>query len=79
MFVQPKDTLKEIWEGDDPVSKEQLQIGLLIMHTQSRILRSILSKMMASSSRIMHRMGVNSDVDSLVVEAIKNGIEQGKG
>ena len=27
--------------------------------------------MIASSSRIMHRMGVNSDVDSLVVEAIK--------
>ena len=27
--------------------------------------------MMASSSRIMHRMGINSEVDSLVVEAIK--------
>ena len=71
LFVQPKDTLKEIWEGRRPGIEGAVADWPIDNAHSVEDLEAILSNMMASSSRIMHRMGVNSDVDSLVVEAIK--------
>ena len=71
LFVQPKDTLKEIWEGRRPGIEGAVADWPIDNAHSIEDLEAILSNMMASSSRLMHRMGVNSDVDSLVVEAIK--------
>ena len=71
LFVQPKDTLKEIWEGRRPGIEGAIANWPIDNAHSVEDIEVILSKMMANSSRIMHRMGVNSEVDSLVVEAIK--------
>ena len=71
LFVQPKDTLKEIWEGRRPGIEGAIADWPIDNAHSVNDIDTILSKMIASSSRVMHRMGINSKVDNLVVEAIK--------
>ena len=71
LFVQPKDTLKEIWEGRRPGIEGAIANWPIDNAHSVEDLEVILANMIVSSSRIMHRMGVNPKVDSLVVEAIQ--------
>ncbi len=71
LFVQPKDTLKEIWEGRRPgVEGAEANWPVDFAHSVEQ-LEDKLSEFISQSSRILHRMGVMSHVDDLVVEAIK--------
>ena len=70
-FVQPKDTLKEIWEGRRPGVEGAVANWPIDFAHSIDDLGNILSEMIAKSSRIMHRMGIMSKVDDLVVDAIK--------
>ena len=71
LFVQPKDTLKEIWEGRRPGVKGAEENWPIDFAHSVDELKGKLSEFISQSSRIMHRMGVMSHVDDLVVEAIK--------
>ena len=71
LFVQPKDTLKEIWEGRRPGIEGAVANWPIDLAHSIDDLTEVLGQMVAKSSRIMHRMGVMSKVDDLVVSAIK--------
>ena len=71
LFVQPKDTLKEIWEGRRPGVEGAVANWPIDFAHSIDDLGNVLSEMIAKSSRIMHRMGIMSKVDDLVVDAIK--------
>tara|TARA_B100001741_G_scaffold82226_1_gene66703 strand:+ start:10871 stop:12253 length:1383 start_codon:yes stop_codon:yes gene_type:complete len=71
LFVQPKDTLKEIWEGRRPGVEGAVANWPIDFAHSIDDLSDILGDLIAKSSRIMHRMGVMSKVDDLVVSAIK--------
>ena len=71
LFVQPKDTLKEIWEGRRPgIEGAMAEWPIDIAHSVTQI-NEILGKFLADSSRVLHRMGVRSNVDDLVIDAIQ--------
>ena len=70
LFVQPKDTLKEIWEGRRPGVEGALSDWPVDIAHSVNDLDSILADLVAGASRVMHRMGINSDVDQLVTDAI---------
>ena len=71
LFVQPKYTLKEIWEGRRPGIEGAVANWPIDLAHSIDDLTEVLGQMVAKSSRIMHRMGVMSKVDDLVVSAIK--------
>ncbi len=71
LFVQPKDTLKEIWEGRRPgVEGAQKSWPIDKAHPIEE-LEKILDKVISKSSRVFHRMGIMQSVDDLVIAAIK--------
>ena len=71
IFVQPKDTLKEIWEGRRPGVEGALADWPVDFAHSIDDLAEKLGNMVTGSSRILHRMGVKSSVDKLVVDSIK--------
>ncbi|DAC52038.1 MAG TPA: M24 family metallopeptidase [Candidatus Poseidoniaceae archaeon] len=71
LFVQPKDTLKEIWEGRRPGLEGAVANWPIDFAHSIDDLENVLSEMIAKSSRVMHRMGIMTKVDDLVVDAIK--------
>ena len=71
LFVQPKDTLKEIWEGRRP-GLEGAQKDWPVDHAHSiDNLESTLNGILSQANRVFHRMGVMSSIDELVVSSIK--------
>jgi Xaa-Pro aminopeptidase len=71
LFVQPKDTLKEIWEGRRP-GLEGAEKDWPIDHAHSiGDLESTLNGILSQANRVFHRMGVMSSIDELVVSSIK--------
>ena len=71
LFVQPKDTLKEIWEGRRPGIEGALADWPIDTAHSVAELDKILGEYIAESSRVLHRMGVKSNVDDLVIDAIQ--------
>ena len=71
LFVQPKDTLKEIWEGRRPGIKGAEKNWPVDFAHSVDDLESKLSEFISKSSKIMIRMGVMTHVDDLVIKAIK--------
>ena len=66
LFVQPKDILKEIWEGRRPGiegAKKDWPVDEALSHED---LEDELSEMLVKSSRILVKLGIDSDVDRLV-------------
>lgn len=66
LFVQPKDILKEIWEGRRPGiegAKKDWPVDEALSHED---LDEELSEMLVKSSRIFVKLGIDSDVDRLV-------------
>ena len=71
LFVQPKDTLKEIWEGRRP-GLEGAEKDWPVDHAHSiDDLESTLNGILSQANRVFHRMGVMSSIDELVVSSIK--------
>ena len=71
LFVQPKDTLKEIWEGRRP-GLEGAEKDWPVDHAHSiEEVESTLIDMLSSANRVFHRMGIMSSMDDLVVSSIK--------
>ena len=71
LFVQPKDTLKEIWEGRRP-GLEGAEKEWPVDHAHSiDDVESTLIDMLSNANRVFHRMGVMPSIDELVVSSIK--------
>lgn len=71
IFVQPKDVLKEIWEGRRPGTVGAVAnwpVDVAYSHDE---LSENLSKMLVDCSRVFVKMGVDPDVDSLVEQEMK--------
>ena len=66
LFVQPKDVLKEIWEGRRPGIEGAMANWPVDNAVSHEDLDDILSSMLVRSSRIFVKMGIDSDVDRLV-------------
>ena len=71
LFVQPKDTLKEIWEGRRPgvegaLSKWAVDSAYSIDELSERLGESI-----NNCSKVYHQMGIRTDIDSIVSDAIQ--------
>lgn len=71
LFVQPKDTLKEIWEGRRPGVEGAQQHWPIDQGHSIDELDVILNEIISGSSRVVHRTGVMSNVDSLVINALE--------
>lgn len=71
LFVQPKNTLMEIWEGRRlgiEGAKEQFPIDVAYSIED---LGAIISERLEDSSRVLLRTGFNTDLDEMVHSAIK--------
>ena len=70
LFVQPKDTLKEIWEGRrEGVEGAIANYAIDEAHSVDDF-GSIFADMLSESSRVLLRTGINSEVDSIVRSAV---------
>lgn len=71
LFVQPKDTLKEIWEGRRPGLEGAEKDWPVDQAHSIDDLESTLNEILSQANRVFHRMGVMSSIDELVVSSIK--------
>ncbi len=72
IFVQPKDTLKEIWEGRRPGVEGAIKGWPVDYAFSIDELGDRLNKLIANSSRVYHRTGIRTEIDSMVFEAIQH-------
>jgi Xaa-Pro aminopeptidase len=71
LFVQPKDTLKEIWEGRRE-GTEGAKLGWSVDEATSiHELEEHLDSFLTKSSTVHVRTGISSDVDAIVISAIE--------
>ena len=71
LFVQPKDTLKEIWEGRRP-GTEGAKLGWAIDDATSiHDLEEHLDKFLSDCSTVHVRTGISSSIDSIVLSSIE--------
>ena len=71
LFVQPKDVLKEIWEGRRPGVEGAIANWPVDEAHSSDELESKLSEMLYNCSRVIVKLGVDSSVDSIVESQMK--------
>ena len=71
LFVQPKDTLKEIWEGRRPGTEGALADWPIDAAHSSHELEEHLRAMLSDASRVLLRTGIRSEIDQLVVNALE--------
>jgi len=71
LFVQPKDTLKEIWEGRRPGIEGALQDFPVDEAYNIDLLGSELATWLNDAKRVFLRGGVNREVDDLVQSAVR--------
>ncbi|MDE0857702.1 MAG: aminopeptidase P N-terminal domain-containing protein [Candidatus Poseidoniaceae archaeon] len=71
LFVQPKDTLKEIWEGRRPGTEGALANWPIDAAHSSHELQSHLQSMLSDATRVLLRTGIRSEIDQLVVNALE--------
>ncbi len=72
LFVQPKDILKEIWEGRRPGIEGATKDWPVDEALSHEDLEDELSEMLVKSSRIIVKLGIDSDVDRLVDAEMKS-------
>ncbi|RJU90450.1 MAG: M24 family metallopeptidase [Candidatus Poseidoniales archaeon] len=70
LFVQPKDTLKEIWEGRRPGVEGALENWPVDEAYSVAELENILSSFIEKSNRVLLRTGIQSSVDRLIRTSI---------
>ena len=71
LFVQPKDTLKEIWEGRRPGIEGALNGWAIDEAHSTHDLNSQLSSLLSASSRVLLRTGIRPEIDAIVVNAME--------
>lgn len=71
LFVQPKDTLKEIWEGRRPGVEGALSSYAVNEAYGNNELEDQLSKWLTNARRVFHRGGVNHHIDGLIDTAVQ--------
>ena len=71
LFVQPKDTLKEIWEGRRPGIEGALNGWAVDAAHSCEDLEVQLNGMLSDSKRVLLRTGIRSDVDQIVVRSLE--------
>ena len=71
LFVQSKDVLKEIWEGRRPGVEGAVKYWPVDIAHPYENLSEILSDMLVKCSRVFVKLGVDSDVDSIVEKEMK--------
>ena len=71
LFVQPKDTLKEIWEGRRPGIEGALEAYAVDEAYNNDELERVLEGWLNSTKRVFVRGGINAAVDSLVQAAVQ--------
>lgn len=71
LFVQPKDTLKEIWEGRRPGVEGALEHWPIDESHSVNEMTDILSSFVDESHRVLLRTGVRSDIDEFIRSAIE--------
>ena len=71
LFVQPKDTLKEIWEGRRPGVEGATSDFAVHEAYNNDELESRLNEWMTDARRVFHRGGVHSGLDRLVESAVR--------
>ncbi|MDG1551157.1 MAG: aminopeptidase P N-terminal domain-containing protein [Candidatus Poseidoniaceae archaeon] len=71
LFVQPKDTLKEIWEGRRPGVEGALSKWAVDSAYSIDELSERLGEAINNCSKVYHQMGIRTDIDSIVSDAIQ--------
>ena len=71
LFVQPKDTLKEIWEGRRPGVEGALKNWATDAAHSTHDLEEHLVNMMSDAKRVLIRTGIREEIDQLVVSALQ--------
>jgi Xaa-Pro aminopeptidase len=71
LFVQPKDTLKEIWEGRRPGVEGALADFAVDEAYDNNHLAEHLGEWLGGARRVFVRGGVHAEVDSLVEQAVQ--------
>ena len=71
LFVQPKDTLMEIWEGRRPGVEGALRDWAVDRASPSNELSSHLHELLEKAVRVHLRTGINTSIDSIVVSAVE--------
>ena len=71
LFVQPKDTLMEIWEGRRPGVEGALKDWAVDRADSSHEILTHLEHLLESSVRVHVRTGINPKIDSLVKSAVE--------
>ena len=75
LFVQPKDTLMEIWEGRRPGTEGALRDWPIDRADSSHDMCSHLERLLESSVRVHVRPGIDPRIDSIVMSALRSVIE----
>ena len=70
LFVQPKDTLKEIWEGGARALRATSEFAVGEAYNNDE-LEDQLSKWLTDARRVFHRGGVHAGLDRLVESAVR--------
>ena len=71
LFVQPKDTLKEIWEGRRPGVEGALEGWAIDRAHSTHDIGNQLSTMLSNASRVLLRTGIRPEIDTIVVDAVQ--------
>jgi len=71
LFVQPQDTLKEIWEGRRPGVEDALEHYAVDEAYNNDLLPTLLADWLQDAKRVFLRGGVNELVDDVVEEAVR--------
>lgn len=71
LFVQPKDTLKEIWEGRRPGVEGALKDWAVDSAYPIEELSDRLGDVIAGCSKVYHQTGIRHEIDSIVTGAIQ--------
>ena len=71
LFVQPKDTLKEIWEGRRPGVEGALKGWSVDAAHSCDDMEEKMNELLSSSKRVLMRTGIRSDLDSLVMQSLE--------
>ena len=71
LFVQPKDTLKEIWEGRRPGVEGALASYAVNEAYGNNELEDLLSKWLTNARRVFHRGGFNRHIDGLIETSVR--------
>ena len=71
IFVQPKDTLKEIWEGRRPGVEGALEGWSVDAAYSCDDLEEKMTGLLSSSKRVLMRTGIRSDLDTLVMQSLE--------